>query len=510
MAGRARARGRQVTSAGAEVLPFLASCGVLPASLGFFFYYGRLVEALPPAQVFYAAVAPLVAFYVAFAALLYPAAPVLHPTGLAAALGPRLPAGFAGLLKARPRTLQSRTGRRAPPLIPPERASEVRRGPRHPCDAVPVDWRGLPPRACAAAGAGRCSHAASHASRASPEYGCRGAAQRARAARQMVEYWTYALFFCVAELWGPIVISLLFWTLANEVCTVQDARTIYPLMGIAANIALVVAGGFIKHVTAAVPQARAAPALPAALAAVRQRPPATSLCPGSTATVSVSLIACLTPAKPRTLAGRVRQGAQRVPRLQAGTSLPELQGNQVGQRRPPAVRLCGGRARAHWAARAGGRGAARADGRGAAAHGRHGGHQDVHGPARGGRRAHRAAQAAARQQAARQVPGPCADLFDPAQAGWHRGRSGRGHVPALLVAPCQVGPHLLSPTVSTLLWARRCCLLPCLCSRQRRTALRQPSPADALLAGPGKAGSTSCGLRSASASRGGAGPGARH
>ena len=72
----------------------------------------------------------------------------------------------------------------------------------------------------------------------------------------MVEYWTYALFFCVAELWGPIVISLLFWTLANEVCTVQDARTIYPLMGIAANIALVVAGVFIKHVTAAVPQAR--------------------------------------------------------------------------------------------------------------------------------------------------------------------------------------------------------------------------------------------------------------
>ena len=90
-----------MTSAGAEVLPFLASCGVLPASLGFFFYYGCLVEALPPAQVFYAAVAPLVAFYVAFAALLYPAAPVLHPTGLAAALGPRLPAGFAGLLKVR-------------------------------------------------------------------------------------------------------------------------------------------------------------------------------------------------------------------------------------------------------------------------------------------------------------------------------------------------------------------------------------------------------------------------
>jgi len=312
---------------------------VLPASLGFFFYYGRLVEALPPAQVFYAAVAPLVAFYVAFAALLYPAAPVLHPTGLAAALGPRLPAGFAGLLKARPRTLQSRTGRRAPPLIPPERASEVRRGPRHPCDAVPVDWRGLPPRACAAAGAGRCSHAASHASRASPEYGCRGAAQRARAARQMVEYWTYALFFCVAELWGPIVISLLFWTLANEVCTVQDARTIYPLMVIAANIALVVAGGFIKHVTAAVPQA-CAPLLhcPArrARGAVR-RPRRLEATASATACVLVGSVRELmlhaalvrelmlhaALQYPRTLAGPAHQGAPRARRLQAGTTATE-------------------------------------------------------------------------------------------------------------------------------------------------------------------------------------------
>ena len=88
-----------MTSAGAEVLPFLASCGVLPASLGFFFFYGRLVERLPASQIFYAAIAPLVAFYVAFAAFLYPAAPALHPTGLAAALGPYLPVGFAGLLK---------------------------------------------------------------------------------------------------------------------------------------------------------------------------------------------------------------------------------------------------------------------------------------------------------------------------------------------------------------------------------------------------------------------------
>jgi AAA family ATP:ADP antiporter len=65
---------------------------------------------------------------------------------------------------------------------------------------------------------------------------------------QVVENWTFSLFFCVAELWGAVVISVLFWTLANEVCTVQEAKAIYPLMGIAANVALVAAGNFMKLV----------------------------------------------------------------------------------------------------------------------------------------------------------------------------------------------------------------------------------------------------------------------
>ena len=44
-----------VTTAGAETLPFLASLVVLPASLGFFMLYGRMVERLPSQAVFYAA-----------------------------------------------------------------------------------------------------------------------------------------------------------------------------------------------------------------------------------------------------------------------------------------------------------------------------------------------------------------------------------------------------------------------------------------------------------------------
>eukprot|EP00193_Tetraselmis_chui_P017386 CAMPEP_0177784230 /NCGR_PEP_ID=MMETSP0491_2-20121128/19569_1 /TAXON_ID=63592 /ORGANISM="Tetraselmis chuii, Strain PLY429" /LENGTH=651 /DNA_ID=CAMNT_0019304941 /DNA_START=222 /DNA_END=2178 /DNA_ORIENTATION=- len=149
-----------VTSSGAEALPFLSSYCVLPASLAFF-VPTRL--ALPSRTVFYAAIAPLLACYVFFVTVLYPAAGVLHPVEAAARAAAALPAGLLGLVK-------------------------------------------------------------------------------------VVENWTFSLFFCSAELWGTVVISLLFWSLANDVCSVDEAKTVYPLMGISANVALVVAGNYIKWV----------------------------------------------------------------------------------------------------------------------------------------------------------------------------------------------------------------------------------------------------------------------
>lgn len=40
----------------------------------------------------------------------------------------------------------------------------------------------------------------------------------------VIEYWTFSLFYCASELWGSVVISVLFWSLANEVCTVDEAK----------------------------------------------------------------------------------------------------------------------------------------------------------------------------------------------------------------------------------------------------------------------------------------------
>ena len=84
------------------------------------------MSALPEWAVFYTAVAPLLLFYTAFATLLYPAAPMLHPLDRLPELLAAVPTGLHGLVK-------------------------------------------------------------------------------------MVGHWTYSLFFCMAELWGSVVISVLFW-----------------------------------------------------------------------------------------------------------------------------------------------------------------------------------------------------------------------------------------------------------------------------------------------------------
>ncbi len=45
-------------------------------------------------------------------------------------------------------------------------------------------------------------------------------------------------FYCSAELWGDVVLSLLFWGLANEMTTIEEAPTLYPLFGIGANVSI--------------------------------------------------------------------------------------------------------------------------------------------------------------------------------------------------------------------------------------------------------------------------------
>lgn len=52
----------------------------------------------------------------------------------------------------------------------------------------------------------------------------------------MIRNWMFTLFYVSSELWGDIVLSLLFWGLANETTTLHEASLLYPLFGVGANI----------------------------------------------------------------------------------------------------------------------------------------------------------------------------------------------------------------------------------------------------------------------------------
>merc|ERR1719191_2364996 len=64
----------------------------------------------------------------------------------------------------------------------------------------------------------------------------------------MIRLWSCSLFYLMAELWGSVVLSLLFWAFANQVCSVDEAKKFYPLFGMFANVALVVSGNFVTFV----------------------------------------------------------------------------------------------------------------------------------------------------------------------------------------------------------------------------------------------------------------------
>lgn len=61
--------------------------------------------------------------------------------------------------------------------------------------------------------------------------------------------WMYSLFYILAELWGSVVLSLLFWGFANQITRVTEAKRFYSLFGLGANLALLVSGPAIIQVS---------------------------------------------------------------------------------------------------------------------------------------------------------------------------------------------------------------------------------------------------------------------
>lgn len=61
--------------------------------------------------------------------------------------------------------------------------------------------------------------------------------------------WMYSIFYILAELWGSVVLSLLFWGFANQITRVGEAKRFYSLFGLGANVALLVSGPAIVIVS---------------------------------------------------------------------------------------------------------------------------------------------------------------------------------------------------------------------------------------------------------------------
>lgn len=58
----------------------------------------------------------------------------------------------------------------------------------------------------------------------------------------LLSNWVVTLYYVLSPIYGSIIISVLFWSLANMYTEIDEAKRIYPLMGFLANIALIVAG----------------------------------------------------------------------------------------------------------------------------------------------------------------------------------------------------------------------------------------------------------------------------
>jgi len=65
----------------------------------------------------------------------------------------------------------------------------------------------------------------------------------------MYAKWIYVLFYSCAELWGGVVITLLFWQFANQSTRVFEAKRYYAMFGLIGNFGLILSGQTLKGLT---------------------------------------------------------------------------------------------------------------------------------------------------------------------------------------------------------------------------------------------------------------------
>lgn len=58
----------------------------------------------------------------------------------------------------------------------------------------------------------------------------------------MIRNWTFTALYVMSELWSVMILTVLFWGLANEITKVEDSTRLYSLFNVSSNLGSIVAG----------------------------------------------------------------------------------------------------------------------------------------------------------------------------------------------------------------------------------------------------------------------------
>jgi AAA family ATP:ADP antiporter len=73
----------------------------------------------------------------------------------------------------------------------------------------------------------------------------------------LIGYWSFTLFYLMAELFGNVAVGILFWQFANQVIPTSKAKRLYPIYGLWSNLGLIAAGLLGKYAGVKDPEAGA-------------------------------------------------------------------------------------------------------------------------------------------------------------------------------------------------------------------------------------------------------------
>jgi AAA family ATP:ADP antiporter len=65
----------------------------------------------------------------------------------------------------------------------------------------------------------------------------------------LLRNWSFSLYYIISELWSSAGVPLLFWSLANEIVPIDQAKRIYPLLALLGNLGPVFAGILMNQVS---------------------------------------------------------------------------------------------------------------------------------------------------------------------------------------------------------------------------------------------------------------------